>query len=411
MPLPLLPRAATARIRAAMRVHPVVVLTGARQTGKSTLLTAPPLGRRRVALSLDESRVRAALASDPDSVLAGRGPFIIDEVQREPALMLALKRVVDAMGPDRALGRFLVTGSANLLLMTRVADSLAGRAGYVTLWPMTRREQAGEGTTGRWSELFARPVERWEELAEPRPPGLPAWDALARRGGMPRAALQLRAQADRADWFDAYLDTFLDRDLRDLAQVQRLGDFRRLMAFTAMRTGQLMDQTGIGRELGLQQQTVRNWLTLLELAYQVVRVPAFARTGTGRLVKSPKLYWGDAGLGCHLAGVTTPTGFHFENVVALDLMAWRALERPRPEVMHWRSTKQQEVDFVVERGDQLLGVEVKTSKRVSMSDTDGLRAFAAQHAGRFHGGVILYDGADALRLWDNIVALPWWSVL
>ena len=394
-----------------MRVQPVVLVTGARQTGKSTLLAGPAAGRSRIMLSLDDSRVRAALAADPDAVLAGRGPFVIDEIQREPDLMLALKRAVDAMGTRRAVGRYLVTGSANLLLMTKVADSLAGRAAYVTLWPLTRRELAGEGATGRWDTLFDVAPDAWPALASARPPGLPTWETLVRRGGMPRPARYLTTPTDRAVWFDAYVDTYLDRDLRDLTQVQRIGDFRRLMTAAASRIGQLVDQTAIGRDLQLPQQVVRNWLTVLELSYQLVRVPAYARTGTGRLVKSPKLYWGDAGLGWHLAGAETPTGFHFENVVALDLMAWRGLTRPRPEVMHWRTAKQDEVDFVIEHRGRLVGVEIKTSKRVSLGDANGLRALKAHAPKQFHGGVLLYDGPDAIRLWDGIVALPWWAIL
>lgn len=411
-PVPhVVPRAAVDRIRAAMRVHPVIVVTGARQTGKSTLLADPRLARGRTVLNLDESQVRRELLADPDSILSGPGEFVLDEVQREPELMLALKRAVDAMGPAREPGKFLVTGSANLLLMSRVSDSLAGRAGYATLWPLTRREQLGLGVTGRWSELLAAPPSAWHTLTDGMPDQAPDWRALVRRGGMPIPALHLADDDARSDWFAAYLDTYLDRDLRDLAAIQHIADFRTLMEAAAGRIGNITDQTALGRDASLQQQKVRLWLNILETSYQLVRIAAYAPTTPARLVKSPKLYWADAGLGWHLAGAPEPTGFHFENVVALDLLAWRALQLRRPEIRHWRTSRQDEVDFVIEDGRRLLGIEIKTTKRVSLSDATGLIAMSKSYPKQFHGGVILYGGRDVIPLGGMVTALPWWSVL
>ena len=405
------PRAAVDRIRATMAVHPVVVVTGARQTGKSTLLAEPLLAHGRTVLNLDESEVRRELLAHPDTILGGSGQFVIDEIQREPELMLALKRAVDAMGPKREPGKFLVTGSANLMMMSRVSDSLAGRAGYATLWPLTRREQLGLGVTGRWTELLSTPPSAWHALVEGIPHQAPDWRALVRCGGMPTPTLHLSNDDARADWYAAYLDTYLDRDLRDLAAIQHIADFRTLMEAAAGRIGQITDQTALGRDAGLQQQKVRLWLNILETSYQLVRIAAYAATTPARLVKSPKLYWADVGLGWHLAGAGEPTGFHFENVVALDLLAWRALQLRRPEIRHWRTSRQDEVDFVIEDGRRLLGIEVKTGKRVSLSDATGLIAMSKSYPKQFHGGVILYGGRDVVPLGGMVTALPWWSVL
>ena len=408
-PPPALLRAGAARVQALARAAPVVVVTGLRQVGKSTLLATPPLGTGRRRIDFDDPAQRSAFMADADAVLRGDTPLILDEVQRDPDVILALKRAVDAMGTRRRRGHVLVTGSANLLLLKHVADSLAGRATYLTLRPLTRREQLGHATTGRWSDLLANPGDRWPALLTEGRSQRDDWREVTRRGGFPEVALHLDADA-RADWFDGYVAAWLDRDLRDLSAVQDTVDFRRVMQSAASRIGQLTNQSAIASDVGRSQVAVRGWLSLLETAYFMARIPAYAPSRSARVAKTPKLYWGDAALGLHMAGLTEPTGAHFENVVALDLLAWRDLSPGRAEILHWRSRSLAEVDFVIEQGHTVLPIEVKTSRTVDARDLRGLEAFLAAYPRRAQAGLLLYDGTE-VRQYGRIVVAPWWMVL
>lgn len=403
------PRAAAARVQALAGVSPVVVVTGLRQVGKSTLLATPPLSAGRRRIDFDQPAERAAFMADVDAVLRSGTPLTLDEVQREPGVMLALKRAVDAMGTRRRRGQFLVSGSANLLLLRQVADSLAGRATYLTLRPLTRRERLGLGSTGRWSALLATDPGDWPALLEHDAAPAADWRDTVLHGGFPEVALHL-APAARADWFDGYVATWLDRDLRDLAVIQDLVDFRRVMQSAASRIGQLANQSAIASDVGRSQVAVRGWLAVLETAYFIARIPAYVPSRAARVAKTPKLFWGDAALGLHMAGQREPTGAHFENVVALDLLAWRDLAPGRPEILHWRSRSQAEVDFVIEHEGAVLPIEVKTSRTVDARDVRGIEAFLATYPKRARAGVLLYDGAET-RQFGRVVAVPWWRVL
>lgn len=404
-----LPRAAAAALDAALAVVPVVAVIGARQTGKSTLVQTHPALAGRPYLSLDDHDLRDAARRDPASLLE-RGPqLVLDEVQRAPDLLLAIKRQVDADRPRRP-GRYVVTGSANLLLMERVAESLAGRAHYLRLWPLTRRERLGLGTAGIWSALLAAPVDRWPALiaAGRAPPD--DWRLASAVGGLPVPAHELRTPAERALWFDGYIETYLERDLQMLARIEDLGDFRRLMRAAALRAGGLVNQADLARDLALSRPTVHRWLNLLETSFQIVRVNAFAVNRTKRLVKSPKLYWTDVALARHLGG-GEPTGAHLEHLVLADLIAWRELVTPRPEILHWRSANQEEVDFVVEAGRKLLAIEVKASATPSYRDARHLQTFQAEYGKAIHGALLLHAGTETMWLAKGVLATPWWKVI
>src|SRR5215831_16483947 len=220
-----LPRLVQSALAERLRAMPAVVLTGARQAGKSTLASELVPGARRYS-TLDDLDVLDAARRDPEALLGGSGAVTLDEVQREPGILAAVKRAIDR---DRKRGRFLLTGSANLLLMRQVSESLAGRASYLTLWPMTRREQLGLGSAGRWEDLLAAGDEEWPDLLESGRVEPEDWRALARRGGFPTPALELHDAKSRAIWFDGYVRTYLERDLQALASIHALTDFRRLM--------------------------------------------------------------------------------------------------------------------------------------------------------------------------------------
>lgn len=402
-----LPRLVTRSLLDRLRVMPAVVVTGARQTGKSTLVQDLVPGGRSY-FSLDDLDVVDAARRDPEALVGGSGPVTLDEVQREPDLLHAVKRAIDK---DRKPGRFLLTGSANLLLMRKVSESLAGRASYLTLWPMTRREQRGLGRCGLWDDLLATRDQNWLDLLAAQPDEPEDWRALARRGGFPTPAVHLTKAADRAVWFDGYVRTYLERDLQELSAVAALPDFRRLMRAACFRLGQLLNQTELGRDVALPQPTVHRYLNLLETSYVLVRLPAYAVNRTKRLIKSPKLYWGDTGVALHLAEGADPNGAHLENLVLQDLLAWRDARLEQAELFYWRTTIGEEVDFVIEAGGRLLPIEVKASGRPRLGDARHLRTFRAEYGRKARAALLLHTGKTLEWIAPDVLAVPWWRVL
>ena len=403
-----MPRLLTDAVQRVARTMPVVVVTGARQTGKSTLVEDLLPGRRAYH-TLDDLEVRALAERTPDELVGRPGPMVLDEVQRVPDLLLAVKRAVDR---ERQPGRYILTGSANLLLMKSVSESLAGRAAYLSLWPMTRRERLAQGRAGVWSELLGHPCEGWPEVLNATDPKPADWRQTVCEGGYPVPAVEYSDPTDRAIWFDGYIRTYLERDLQDLSSIDNLVDFRRLMGAACLRLGQLVNQTELGRDVQLPQPTVRRWLNLLEASYQLVPLPAYSVNRTKRLIKTPKAYWSDTGLALRLAGATEPTGAHLENLVLSDLLAWRdGSILDRPGLFYWRTATGEEVDFVVEQGSDLLGVEVKATTRARPSDAKHLRTFRDEYGDSVRGCLVLHGGDDVEWLGPRILAAPWWRVI
>ena len=404
-----LPRAAAAAIERANRLVPIVVLLGARQTGKTTLVRSLPGLAARPYLTMDDFDLRAQAESDPEAVVSRAPSLVLDEVQRARDLLIAVKRAVDE-DRKRTKGRFLLTGSANLLMMERVGETLAGRAVYITLWPFTRRERLGLGTTGIWSDLLAAKFDRWRVVLEGAGGTHEAWTDAVRLGGLPVPSRELADDESRAVWYSGYIQTYLERDVQALRAVENLADFRRLMRAACLRIGSVINQTDMGRDVGISQPQVHRFLNLMEVSYQAIRLPAFSINRTRRLIKAPKLYWSDTGLAMHLAGETEPRGPHLENLVLMDLLAWRDVQARRPEILFWRTAAGQEVDFVIETPKRVLPVEVKASSRVTPSDAKGLEAFLDEYGDLTQGGLLLYGGTDTYPLTRRVLAAPWWRV-
>ena len=405
-----LPRHASHLLKRAVAASPVVVLMGARQTGKSTLVQSEPFLKDRLYLTLDDLGVRERAQIAAEDLVRSAPRLALDEVQREPGLLLAIKHAVDTDRPRRN-GRFVLTGSANLLLMHRVSETLAGRASYVNLWPLTRRERLGLGSSGIWSELLSAPVSEWPALIDSccSVPG--NWHDEVRRGGYPTPSVELPSDDARALWFDGYLRTYLERDLQTMASIDNLVDFRRLMRAACTRLGTVVNQAGLGRDTQIPRVTVQRYLNLLETSFQLVRLEPYAISRAKRLVKSPKLYWSDPALALWLGGSGNPSGAHLETLVLHDLLVWRDGQVPAPEILFWRTTTDLEVDFVVEAGENLLPIEIKASANPGYSDTRGLRAFREEYRERFVGGLLLHGGDETQWLSNQILAVPWWRVL
>ena len=336
----------------------------------------------------------------PTTFCAGGTPSLWDEVQRSPDLLLAVKRAVDR---DRAPGRFLLTGSANLLLSQRIGETLAGRATYLTLWPLTCGECVGSGRAGRWTSLLSRPSKEWPgRLADKARPT--DWKPLASHGGYPTPATALKTPEQRALSFGGYTQTYLVRDLRDLARIESLVQFRRLMRAACLRLGNLLNQTELARDTGIPRATVQRYLDLLEISYQLVQLEPYSVNRTKRLIKSPKLYWIDTGLSLHLGDQEGPAGAHFENLVFCDLLAWHDAEPARPSVLYWRTAGGEEVDFIVETRGKLLAVEAKATPRPTHRDARHLRSFLGEYGKTAVGALLLHTGGTTEWLSEGVLS-------
>ena len=401
-----LPRWITPALQSASEDHPIIVLTGARQTGKSTLLlNADPFRGWRF-LSLDDFDVLRQARQRPEALWAGADRVVLDEVQRAPELLLAVKQVVDRAGGRL---RFALSGSASLLLMRQVSESLAGRAVYFVLYPMTHGETRRADPPLVLQQALAGTLPGEQVLASAPPDPLEPM----LRGYMP-ALLALSASQSWTRWWDGYVTTYLERDLRQLSQIDNLLDFRRLMELLALRSAQLLNQSELGRDAHISQPTVHRYLNLLETTHLFERLPAFTASRTSRLMKTPKAFWNDPGLAIFLSGYydlpalqqARELGAYFETMIFHHLRVLATLMTPRARLYYWRTRAGQEVDFVLEHGRRLLGIEVKLARQVSYSDAASLQMFLDMHPAT-SGGLLLYAGNVVRHLGERIVAVPW----
>lgn len=396
----------TPLLQAATADHAVMILTGARQVGKSTLLRrAEPFRQWRYHTMDDFDTLRQA-NDNPQSLWAGTSEVVLDEVQKAPDLLSAVKRAVDE-NPGRL--RFVLSGSANLLLMRQVSESLAGRAVYFVLNPITLGEiydrepstLLSEGLAGRW------PAETHLAESPPDP------TSLLQRGFLPKL-LTLNTPEAWLRWWEGYVATYLERDLRQISQIEMLLDFRRLMELLALRTGQLLNQSELARDTRLSQPTIHRYLNLLEATHLFERLPAYTASHTTRLLKSPRAFWTDPGLAVFLSGYFDQTslaqsrelGAYFETMIYLHLRVLTSLLTPRARLYFWRTQTGAEVDFVVEHGRRLLAIEVKMTDNPGYRHTAGLRDFMQAYP-QTSGGILLHSGTTIKWLDEKIVAVPW----
>jgi predicted AAA+ superfamily ATPase len=396
-----LPREITPRLVQALRRLPVVVLSGLRQTGKSTLLQRESsLAAGRAYRTFDDFATLAAAQAHPESLLAGAA--VLDEVQRCPEMLVAIKRNVDER---RKPGRFLLSGSANLALLRHVSETLAGRAAYFTLHPMTRRE--ARGMTGQAPFL----AEFMRKQTLPRAASEPVTDQDVLAGGLPPACL---GPADGlAEWFRGYVQTYVERDVRQLSQITDLVAFRTLAQLTALRTGQVLVVSTLARDAKLSAATASRYLDLLEASFLVRRLPPFMSNRSSRLIKSPKLHMTDSGLAGHLAGVAALEpgrddvlrGALYETYVAQNLAALLEAHVPDAQLTYWHEQGRHEVDLVIEAGRKVVAIEIKAATRWREGDLAGLRAFI-ERTPACEAAILAHNGGDAVQLGAKLYAIP-----
>jgi hypothetical protein len=386
----------------------MVLLQGARQTGKSTLAESLAEGEYPARyLTFDDPALLTTARHDPAGFVAGlHEPVVLDEIQRAPELFPALKVRVDR---DRRPGRFLLTSSANVTLLPRFTEPLTGRMALLTLWPLSQGE-IEERMEGFVDVVFSATL-------PPLTEALPDRSEVIRRmlrGGYPEVLLR-SAESRRSAWFSSYLTTILHRDVRDLANIEGLTALPRLLAVLSARVMALTNFAEWSRSIGLPLSTLKRYMALLERTFLVQMLPAWSGNAGKRLVKAPRLLLGDTGLVANVLGADARRltakpelfGPLLENFVAMELLKQLAWSRVRAGLHHFRTQTGQEVDLVLEeKAGRIVGIDVKASATVSAQDFKGLRTLAEVVGKRFRRGVVLYTGSSAIPFGTHLHALP-----
>jgi uncharacterized protein len=393
-----------ARVAEALADTPVVLIAGPRQAGKTTLVRqmADP-GLRY--LTLDDELTLLAAREDPVGMIRSLDKAIIDEIQRAPSLLLAIKKSVDE---DRRPGRFLLTGSANLMALPSVADSLAGRMETLTLLPLSQSEM--HGSTLNWLDsAFAGHLPK---LSTPL-----VGEALVEavlRGGYPEAVSRATARR-RTAWARQYIDAIIQRDVRDVASIDRIDQLPRFLRTLAQVSGQMCNYTQLGGQVGLDHKTAARYVSVFEQMYLLKRVEVWARNRINRVVKTPKMQFIDSGLLSTLIDLTPATaaqdrrrfGHVLETFVYGELLKHATSADDDYQLLYYRDHDQFEVDVVIENAaGQLIGVEIKAAASVGKNDLRGLKRLASIAGEQFKLGVILYDGTETLPLGERLWAAP-----
>lgn len=400
-------RKITKKLLAALSDSPVVLLHGARQTGKSTLIKSL-VGEEYPAeyLTFDDPGFLSAAQNNPIEFLSAyEGSIALDEVQRVPGIFPAIKSLVDK---KRTPGKFILTGSSNVLLIPKISESLAGRMEILNLYPFSQNEITG-ADSNFVDDVFGK------NYKMPNIPG--KQNELIKKvstGGYPE--MLTRKNKERQDaWFKSYVTTILQRDVRDIANIEKLSELPKLLKLFASRAGTLLNFAEFSRSSAIPQTTLKRYTALLEALFMIYLLPAWSGNLSKRLIKTPKLYLSDTGLLSHLTGFNSEKqksdtllwGRVLENFVLMELVKQASWSDYNLSLYHFRTSGGQEVDFVIERSDgAVIAVEVKASSKVDSAMFNHMKAFADELGDKFLRGIIFYTGNEPIPFAKNLIALP-----
>ena len=401
----ILPRHATTVVEQALADTRVVLVNGARQCGKSTLVAQVGAARNAEWRSLDRAATREAARYDPTGFVAGDRPLVVDEVQRVPDLLLAIKEQVDA---DPRPGRFLLTGSARLLALRGLPDALPGRMETIELWPLS------QGEIDERPDLFVDAAfELGSELALTSEEERSDYVERVTRGGFPEAIARSARRRER--FFDSYVSDLINRDVIQLSEIGRGREMHALVRLLAARSGQLVVPAALGHELGVSRQTVVRYLELLEEVFLIKRIPAWSRNVSSRAVSTPKLAMVDSGIAANLLGADADRlrqpgaglGPLVEGFVAMELARQLTWSQVRADLYHYRTKDKVEVDIVLEnRRGQVVAIEVKAAATVRNEDFAGIRHLGDRIGDDLIAGIVLYTGPETLPFGPRLRAMP-----
>jgi predicted AAA+ superfamily ATPase len=383
----------------------VVLVTGARQSGKSTLVALVAKGRDAEWRNLDTAATRQAAIADPAGFVDSSELMVIDEIQRVPELLLAIKEQVDA---DPRPGRYLLTGSARVLGLRGLPDTLPGRTETIELWPLAQGEI--DGAADRFVDAIFEKSALTHESAVTRQ----EYAERIVRGGFPEALARTNPRR-RERFFDSYLADLVARDVSQLSEIERTAEMRALIRLLAARSGQLLVVNAMSSDIRLPASTVHRYLALLEEVFLVKRIPAWSRNVSSRAIGTAKLAFVDSGIAANLLGADVrtllrpggPFGPLLEGFVLMELARQLTWSRERAELFHYRTKDKVEVDAVLEnRQGHVVGIEVKASSTVTAADFRGLRHLADRTGGDFVTGVVFYTGPQTLSFGPRLRAVP-----
>ena len=395
------------KLLGALKRSPVVLLTGARQTGKSTLVEELLTKNGYSYVTFDDLRFLSAAKNDPIGFISGlEKPIILDEVQRVPEIFLPIKNYVDQ---NRKPGIFVLTGSANPLLISNVGDSLAGRMEIINLFPLSQGELSSKQETFL-EKAFANQMSELKPLKDITKQSL--YKKLI-QGGYP--GIQSFDQEGLQNWFYSYITTILQKDVKDLAQIEGLTQFPNLLQLLATRAGSLLNVAELSRSSGIANSTMHRYLTLLETLFLTILIQPWSKNISKRLVKSPKVYLIDSGILLHLLRVDEKKMFLdnnlfgkiFENFVITELLKQASWSKNSVKIFHYRTQAGIEVDAVLENSSgDIVGIEIKSNETISKNDFKGLKHLQEVTSKDFVCGIVLYPGNEKVPFGQNLWALP-----
>lgn len=395
------------KLKDALSDTPVILIHGARQTGKSTLIKeAINSFHQAVYVTLDDFTVLSAVKENPNGFLSSfEGNIVLDEVQKAPELFPAIKKIVDE---KRKPGQFILSGSSNVLFLPALSESLAGRMEILNLYPFSQNE-ISENDFDLLDAIFLKHF----KAVDLNKKEFNNYEKFL-SGGFPE--VQTRISGERKDaWFRSYITTILQKDIRELANIEKINDMPKLLQLFATRAGTLTNYAELSRSSGLPQTTLKRYIYLLEATFLIINIPAWSANLSKRLIKTPKLFLTDTGLLSHLVSFTKDKilsdsglwGRIIENFVLMELMKQITWSNFNINIYHFRTTSGQEVDFILERNNgDIVAVEVKSSAKVEAADFKHIKVVEEEIGNKFLRGIVFYTGNQIVPFAKNLFAVP-----